>query len=173
MGWLTVWQSLFEFLVVWQRSCKKILLYLLWFPREMSGPGSLLSWSHCWDWVFHGYLGTGRQGEDVMWKWRTIPLGNVWWEIETNGKTNGNRRKFLSSALLLSLFLTPPIAVEVTLCEPTKECLMCPVDCVLRGIDPREHFVDKLYQELTGVLATRTLRTFDWQRARPEVYICV
>lgn len=44
---LTVWQGSIKLRAVWQRSCQKTLLYLLWLPRTMSGPGSLLSWSCC------------------------------------------------------------------------------------------------------------------------------
>lgn len=44
---LTVWHGSIKLPAVWQKSCQKILLYLLWLPRTVSGPGSLLSWSCC------------------------------------------------------------------------------------------------------------------------------
>lgn len=44
---LTVWHGSIKLLSVWQRSCQKILLHLLWLPRTVFGSGSLLSWSCC------------------------------------------------------------------------------------------------------------------------------
>lgn len=54
---------------------------------------------------------------------------------------------------------TPTAAKETTLSEPHKEPLMCPVDCILRGTDPRKYFADSWYQELTGTLTTGNLET--------------
>lgn len=44
---LTVWHGSIKLPAVWQKSCQKILLYLLWLHRTVSSPGSLLSWSCC------------------------------------------------------------------------------------------------------------------------------
>lgn len=39
---------------------------------------------------------------------------------------------------------------------------MCPGDCILRGTDPRKHFLDKWYEGLSGTLDTGSWKISDY-----------
>lgn len=64
-------------------------------------------------------------------------------KLKLMGNTVGIEEIFYVSFTPTQPISYSPIAVEVTLCEPTKECLMNPVDCILRHTDSRKHFMDK------------------------------
>lgn len=72
-----------------------------------------------------------------------------------------DKSSYVSFRLIQHNFMTTGTAVEeITLSELTKEYLMCLVDCILRGTDPRKYFTGNI--RIYFIMALGNLRTSNY-----------